>query len=307
MRDERKRPFFIIDKPATAAIRAGFEGRRVPVALAIYSGLVEAANDARTDRLKAPRSVVARYAGVTPKALDDYVPDLVRIGLLRVERRREHGVHQPNVWVLTDPPEVATQGSHPPRAVPTGSHPGFPRGSHAGLPQDQERDQEQGQESPPAPQGAEAQGSLLAASSVPERPSLSYQRKKITSQEWRYVERIVEEFNRIFAPRPALRPYDPDTARRIVGTLRRFPDAAEMTVEQHVEVMQRNAAAPWWKCPADSVGVIYSPGGWPVARRCTGVPTTRQQRENEGEMVDDALDRLANASDAEVAGMRLGF
>lgn len=119
----------MVERDALTALAAAFTGRRLPVARSIYLALVELALAGRVD---ATRAMVADYAGVTRKALDDYVPEMEATGLVQRERRVDgDGRNLPNVWTILRGrgTEGASGGSsageghpgHPPHPSPTPS------------------------------------------------------------------------------------------------------------------------------------------------------------------------------------------
>jgi hypothetical protein len=130
LHDERRLPFFMVTKPATATLAQSFTGRRLPVARSIYFAIVELANDARSESFAKPRKAIAERAGVNVRVLDEYVPEIENCGLLRVDRVHVEGVNLPNRWTLLDPPCAGTGGGDPEGATlamqPTlgGSDPG---------------------------------------------------------------------------------------------------------------------------------------------------------------------------------------
>lgn len=90
-----------VERWALGVLTGRFEGRRLPVARSIYLALVELAD---AGRFEATRAVLAEYAGVTKRALDEYVPDFEEAGLLERERRSdEDGRSAPHVWWLLRP------------------------------------------------------------------------------------------------------------------------------------------------------------------------------------------------------------
>src|SRR5581483_3823858 len=101
--DERRLPFFMVTKVATAAIRGELQSRRGQAALAVYVAIVECANDARSDHFEKSRKEIAARGMVETKPLDRYVSVLEDLELIRVERVQEGGWHRPNRWTLTDP------------------------------------------------------------------------------------------------------------------------------------------------------------------------------------------------------------
>lgn len=122
--DRRSNPLWI-GEDALDRIAETFSGRKLPVARSIYLAVIRLASAGGA--VEAPRADVATEAGCTKKALDDYVPELEAAGVIAVERRADgHGGNLPNVWVVLDLREGATQGS------PGGRHPDAP--SHADDP-----------------------------------------------------------------------------------------------------------------------------------------------------------------------------
>lgn len=120
--EDRRKPSAILIERATLQVLAEhFTGRRLPLARSLMLALIELAEVGEVD---ATRATIADYAGMTRKALDDYVPALEEAGLLRREKRNDgQGGNLPNVWVLLD-------GGAP--TVPPGGHPAG--GRHADDP-----------------------------------------------------------------------------------------------------------------------------------------------------------------------------
>lgn len=110
VRDGRRAPFCFQTHAALALIRENFTGAKRTTALAVYLSLTEAANRsggaAARDGFLASRPDIAEAVGISVDTLDRYAADLVKAGLLEVERRRFEGVNLPNRWVLVDPPPV---------------------------------------------------------------------------------------------------------------------------------------------------------------------------------------------------------
>jgi hypothetical protein len=104
--DGRRLPFFAITKAATAALRRELTGAELRTALAIYTVLVEHANDEGLDSFTAERARLAERAGVNPSTLTAYAKKLVQAGVLEVEHRREGSANLPNVWTLVEPPQA---------------------------------------------------------------------------------------------------------------------------------------------------------------------------------------------------------
>lgn len=124
-RDERRPSFCFQTHAALDAIR-GITGERVslPTARSIYVALTEAANrvggyQAR-EGFRFGRKELAALAGVSRDTLDRHLPRLEEVGVLRIERRQESGVHLPHVYVLTDPEPVAASCGGWPHDAATG-------------------------------------------------------------------------------------------------------------------------------------------------------------------------------------------
>lgn len=128
IRDRRRHGWFAVEKATTEAIRAHFSskpnGKRLPIALAVYMTLCELANDARGQDVEQPRKLLATLAGVDPKTTSEYVQELEAARVLDVERRFEGGVNLPNVITLVDVERSAEvtrngdQGERPPVEAP---------------------------------------------------------------------------------------------------------------------------------------------------------------------------------------------
>lgn len=129
VKDRRRLPFVMVTKAAIEAIRDTFDNRRGQTALAVYVGIVECANDARSDSFEVTRRELAGRGQVHVKSLDSYVAKLEQLGLVRVDRA--DGV--PNRWTLTDPP-AADQGVQGSRVNETVGSPALPRAESTALP-----------------------------------------------------------------------------------------------------------------------------------------------------------------------------
>lgn len=115
--DERTLPVVVLRRCDLDALRSIFHGRRLQVARAIYTAIVETV----TERGSAvTRREIADCAGVTKKALDDYVPELEESGLVHVERRRDgQGSNLPSLWTLGGAPRVPSHPDDPVQTPPT--------------------------------------------------------------------------------------------------------------------------------------------------------------------------------------------
>lgn len=103
----RRTPFVWMEPEALDALRPVFEGRRLPIARSIYVALCEMVAE-NGGAFEATRHEVAERAGVTRKALDDYVPDLEAAGVVGVVRRAVGNGNLPNVWTILPFADVVT-------------------------------------------------------------------------------------------------------------------------------------------------------------------------------------------------------
>jgi hypothetical protein len=120
---DRRRPMSVlVERAALENIAGYFDGRRLPVARSIYLALCELAVGHVAD---VTRAVVAEYAGVTRKALDEYTPLLEQAYVLKREQRRDgSGGNLPNEWILLDAAEGGTgeglgSADHPVTSTPS--------------------------------------------------------------------------------------------------------------------------------------------------------------------------------------------
>ena len=88
----------MVEREALEMLAEHFTGRRLPIARSIYLAFVELA---LAGRIETTRAVIADYAGVTRKALDDYVPEMEEARLIERERRSDGaGRSLPNIWTV---------------------------------------------------------------------------------------------------------------------------------------------------------------------------------------------------------------
>lgn len=114
--DKRRLPFIMVTKAALTTIRERFDKRRAQTAMSVYIGIVECANDARSDSFELSRKDVAERAMVHIDALRTYVRELKDAGLIEVDNQDDNGRPSglPTIWTLTDPPSplgVSEDGS----------------------------------------------------------------------------------------------------------------------------------------------------------------------------------------------------
>lgn len=108
--EARDLPVVVVVRKDLRALHDIFEGRRLAVARSIYLAFVERIDAGDGE---CTRKDLAGDAGVTPKTLDEYVPDFIAAGIVEREHRFEDGVNLPNVWRLLSLPEEGA------RSVPT--------------------------------------------------------------------------------------------------------------------------------------------------------------------------------------------
>lgn len=112
-------------------------------------------------------------------------------------------------------------------------------------------------------------------SSPPISPPARRGRSKPNADEMAMVAAIVEECNRLWGKRFSPQAHADYISRRI----RRFPD---VTLEEHISIVQRASASPWWR-GEPSPRVIYS--------RDDLFDAMRQERTNTGRKVSDREQR----------------
>jgi hypothetical protein len=112
---QEKRGWFPIEKAAMQLLREGCDPKRGASTIAVYSTLLEIANDARSSTVEATRNGIAALAMVNVDTVDRVVTDLAAIGLVAVERGTRG---TPNRWTLLAPGVAASGGQGvPPQAV----------------------------------------------------------------------------------------------------------------------------------------------------------------------------------------------
>jgi hypothetical protein len=278
--DERRLPFFIVTKPASAALGAHFTGRRLPVARSIYFAIVELANDARSETFEKPRKAIASRAGVNVSVVDDYVPEIEACGILRVERLKVEGHNLPNRWTLLDPPPGGEGGGagRPPLdeahegggAEPLGVavQDGQGGGAAGGLTQELEEELKEPPTAPPAlrvvgePDLVEDVESGPAGDGPPPLPSPppTVNRRRVTEAEWAIASAAHAEMNRQCA-KVGVGPFKLTThLRKYVMRIRENP---ELTADDHVAIVAAKFARDaWWakRGGTPSPSVIYGQG-----------------------------------------------
>jgi DNA-binding MarR family transcriptional regulator len=94
-------------------------------------------------------------------------------------------------------------------------------------------------------------------------PKVQIDKLKLTDEEWEAAQKIMATFNEAAGTRFQLmgtRGRPTEHLKRIVSRMREHP---EVTIEEHLEVVKRTCADPWWEDKPASVGVIYSPAAFP--------------------------------------------
>ena len=101
-------------------------------------------------------------------------------------------------------------------------------------------------------------------------PPSSVGGKRIGSREWQMAVTLFQRFNELagknWEPRTATGDHNPKMAQIIM----RIRENPEIDLEEHLAILDRNFAAPWWKPPVSGVGVIYGPQAFPRAVVCDG-------------------------------------
>lgn len=249
-------PFCYQTLGALDAIRETFHGQRRYVALAIYVGLTELANEYREQNprrrgFRAERRVVADRAGTSPNTVSSYIEGLEGAGVLRVDRADGEAYE----WELIEPRgvTVAGTGSTSRRETP--------------LPADMEGVSQETLEGVPGdvtPPGTD-QASLRSKAEVEENISSSppaharekdsrepktVDSKPVTPEEHDLCDGILTAFNR----RAGSDFRSPEYRRGIIGRIRERP---EMGLPEHEALIDRTFGHPWWKDGNPSPAVIY--------------------------------------------------
>ena len=101
LRDPRQMAFSVVGNGAAARLRSSFTGQRLTTALAVYGAITQLASEARSPgEVRASRTRVSAYAGVTVPTVDRYVKDFERVRLVEVVRPRGGRDHLGNLWRL---------------------------------------------------------------------------------------------------------------------------------------------------------------------------------------------------------------
>jgi hypothetical protein len=268
---------------------------------------------------------LAKLCGIKERALRDNMHRLEEKGLLERRKRFKDGGARTSDWLILAPgggsersfarspmKRIEDTDLPLPKAPPAESAGGSPAPRPPAVERRDHRQSTAGETSEGNVRGKRQEppcspsGQIGLIDTQPSRPSMIVNRKKVTNEEWQMVESILSRFNAVFGT--SFSPRDRTPVSRIVMVLRREQSMGEVTpLHEHEAIIERNAAAPWWgNEQPDTVGVIYSPGAWPRAKRCTGVVTGRQARDLERERVMANLTAIENMSDEEVAAMRRG-
>ena len=101
LRDPRQMAFSVIGRGAANLLRSTFDGKRLTTAQAVYGALTQLASEQRSpSKARAPRKLVAAYAGTSIPTVDLYAREFERVGLLKIVRPRGGRDHRPNEWRL---------------------------------------------------------------------------------------------------------------------------------------------------------------------------------------------------------------
>lgn len=242
--DHRRPPFCFQTHDALDIIRAHFTGATRSTALAVYMTFTEVANrrggaDAR-DGFRATRKTIASHAGVGVNTLDRYVRSFEELGLLEVVREKIGEVNLPNRWAIVDAPGSDVTPLAPPQTL------GSPTGGALRARSSPEPKNPVSEETPLVPPSAE-----VAVISPVNRPA-SVSRRPVSDSEYSLACQVLLSFNE----QAGTRFRGVEEVRKIIGRIREHPD---LTYYDHVDVIRRVLAAPWWDGPT-SPSVIYGNG-----------------------------------------------
>jgi hypothetical protein len=136
---------------------------------------------------------------------------------------------------------------------------------------------------------------VVAREDARELPAYTFNRKRVTKEEWRRVAHIMGKFNRTFGTSFGAK--DKDMVSRVVMVLR-SPAGAVLSDEDYERIIDNNAKAPWWGAETpDTIGVIFSPRAFPKAARNNGVPTGRKAAQAQEASVLARLDAMIARGD----------
>lgn len=105
--------------------------------------------------------------------------------------------------------------------------------------------------------------------------------KLVTAPEWEIADAAIAAFNEANGSALTLvgtRGSGTENLKRIISRAREHP---ELGPAEHVEIVRRNFAEPWWTGKAGGVGVIYGPNAWQRALVATGRPTEKRRFRDE--------------------------
>jgi hypothetical protein len=144
VRDARRFGWFPITRAALQAIREAAPPRRLSYAIALYTSVVDLANEQRGHAIACSRKQLSELSGVSRDLISDLRPVLEAAGVVRVVEHHHGNERTENEWILVEPEVEAT--SH---GVEADSHggsrpaaPGVEADSHGGGGQQPQRSQE---------------------------------------------------------------------------------------------------------------------------------------------------------------------
>jgi hypothetical protein len=103
----------------------------------------------------------------------------------------------------------------------------------------------------------------------------------VTDDELALAEVIIEAFNNANETRFTLRGSRKRPTEHLKRIVQRLRDNPEMDAEEHVELVKRVSAKPWWEGRPGSTGVIYGPAAFARCRATDSRPTQGRHFEDE--------------------------
>lgn len=102
-------------------------------------------------------------------------------------------------------------------------------------------------------------------------PPSSVAGKRIRPDEWHMAVTLLQRFNELAGKKWEPRTTTGDHNPKVTQIIMRIRENPEITLEEHLAILDRNFKAPWWDGEPSTVGVIYNPETFPRAVVCTGV------------------------------------
>ena len=153
VRDERRFGWFPITRAALQAIREAAPPRRLSYAIALYTSVVDLANEHRGQSIAVSRKQLSELSGASRELISDLRPVLEAAGVVRVVEHHHGNERTENEWIVVEPDVESERhgGSSPPG---TGVESGGQQGAaHQAQRSEDPRDQPKKEDVAAAPDG----------------------------------------------------------------------------------------------------------------------------------------------------------